>query len=69
MDHIEQVKHAINDLLNSTNGTREIARQSGINQGTISKIRTRKINIKNVKLETIEKLYKTTLNDNNNVEK
>lgn len=57
MDHIKIVKMNVEKLIESQHSTTEIARLSQISPSSISRIRSRERLLKNLTLESIERLY------------
>lgn len=57
MDHFKIVKNQIEKLVDSEYSTTEIARLSQISPSSISRIRSRERLLKNLTLESIERLY------------
>lgn len=65
MDHLQELRESILDLINSDLSAGKISRMADIPQTTISRIRNGDVLIDNVSFKNIGKLYYTSKNNEN----
>ena len=65
MDHLQELRETILDLINSDLSAGKISRMADIPQTTISRIRNGDVLLENVSFKNIGKLYYTSKNNEN----
>ena len=63
MDHLQELRESILDLINSDLSAGKISRMADIPQTTISRIRNGDVLLENVSFKNIGKLYYTSKNN------
>lgn len=57
MNDMDKVEQRLHDVINSQLSANELSLRSGVALSQISRIRTGKIDIDNIRLQTVRKLY------------
>jgi len=65
MDHFQEIRETILDLINSELSAGKISRMADIPQTTISRLRNGDVLLENVSFKNIGKLYYTSNNNEN----
>ena len=65
LDHLQELKESVLDLINSDLSAGKISRMADIPQTTISRLRNGDVLLENVSFKNIGKLYYTSKNNEN----
>ena len=65
LDHLQELREAVLDLINSDLSAGKISRMADIPQTTISRLRNGDVLLENVSFKNIGKLYYTSKNNEN----
>ena len=65
MDHMQELRESVLDLINSDLSAGKISRMADIPQTTISRLRNGDVLLENVSFKNIGKLYYTSKNNEN----
>ena len=65
MDHLQELKESVLDLINSDLSAGKISRMADIPQTTISRLRNGDVLLENMSFKNIGKLYYTSKNNEN----
>ena len=67
MDHLQELRESVLDLINSDLSAGKISRMADIPQTTISRLRNGDVLLENVSFKNIGKLYYTSKNNENKI--